>query len=153
MNNDRAVASRKTRRLHGLLFRGIKSSARLVILRPKLYYFTDAKMITARNTDHVRKYFIILCIPNLNPEKTRCLKSLKKIFAAGLGAYGLFCDGTAVRSSEYGFGGHVQGSGDIRYPDRVLDIADHVAVDDQIPVEPFLEIFRTKNSSSSRRSS
>ena len=58
-----AVASLKTRRLHGLLSRGIKSPARLVIRRPKLYYFTDAKMITARNTDRVRKDFIIFVHP------------------------------------------------------------------------------------------
>lgn len=42
---------------------GIKSPAVLVIRRPKLYYFTDAKMITARNTDRVRKDFIIFVHP------------------------------------------------------------------------------------------
>ena len=74
-----------------------------------------------------------------------------------MGAYGLFCHGTAVRSPEYGFGRHVQGSGDIRYPDRVLDVADHVAVDDQIPVEPLSgnfphqEILRRHDAAPERR--
>ena len=46
-----------------VFLRGIKLPAALVILRPKLYYFTDAKMITARNTDRVRKDFIIFVHP------------------------------------------------------------------------------------------
>jgi len=48
----------------------------------------------------------------------------------------VFCDGLAVRGSEHGFGRIVQGSGDLGRTNRVLDIAYHVAVDDQIPVEP-----------------
>ena len=48
----------------------------------------------------------------------------------------LFCDGPSVCGSEHGLCGSVQGSGDLGRTNRVLDIAYHVAVDDQIPVEP-----------------
>ena len=58
-----------------------------------------------------------------------------------LGSYALFCNGLAVRGSEHGFCRSVQGSGDLGRTNRVLDIAYHVAVDDQIPVEPLLGNF------------
>ena len=51
-----------------------------------------------------------------------------------LGSYALFCNGLAVRGSEHGFCRSVQGSGDLGRTNRVLDIAYHVAVDDQIQI-------------------
>ena len=38
---------------------------------------------------------------------------------------------------EHGFCGSVQGPGDLGCSDRVLDLSDHVAMDDQVSVEPF----------------
>ena len=58
-----------------------------------------------------------------------------------LGSYALFCNGLAVRGSEHGFCRSVQGSRHLGRTDRVLDVFDHVAVDDQIPVEPLLGNF------------
>ena len=53
-----------------------------------------------------------------------------------MGSEFVLCDGASVCGSEHGFCGSVQGPGDLGCSDRVLDIAYHVAVDDQIPVEP-----------------
>ena len=61
-----------------------------------------------------------------------------------LGSYALFCNGLAVRGSEHGFCGSVQGPGDLGCSDSVLDVSDHVALDDQVPMELFLELYRTK---------
>ena len=53
-----------------------------------------------------------------------------------MGSEFVLCDGASVCGSEHGFCRSVQGSGDLGRTNRVLDIAYHVAVDDQIPVEP-----------------
>ena len=70
----------------------------------------------------------------------------------------VFCDGPTVCGSEHGLCGSVQGSGDFGRTNRVLDIAYHVAVDDQIPVEPlpgnfpYQKILRRHDTASERRS-
>ena len=61
-----------------------------------------------------------------------------------MGSEFVLCDGASVCGSEHGLCGSVQGSGDLGRTNRVLDIAYHVAVDDQIPVEPLPGNFRTK---------
>ena len=53
-----------------------------------------------------------------------------------MGSEFVLCDGASVCGSEHGFCRSVQGSRHLGRTDRVLDIFDHVAVDDQIPVEP-----------------
>ena len=62
-------------------------------------------------------------------------------FSSPLGSEFVLCDGPSVCGSEHGLCGSVQGSGDLGRTNRVLDIAYHVAVDDQIPVEPLLGNF------------
>ena len=54
-----------------------------------------------------------------------------------MGSEFVLCDGPSVCGSEHGFGGSVQGPGDLGCADRVLDLSDHVAMDDQVSVEPF----------------
>ena len=56
----------------------------------------------------------------------------------------VLCDGFAVCRSAHGLGSSVQGAGDLGCSDSVLDVSDHVALDDQVPVELFLELYRTK---------
>ena len=54
-----------------------------------------------------------------------------------MGSEFVLCDGASVCGSEHGFCGSVQGPGDLGCSDRVLDLSDHVAMDDQVSVEPF----------------
>ena len=54
----------------------------------------------------------------------------------------VLCDGFAVCRSAHGLGSSVQGA--LGCSDSVLDVSDHVALDDQVPVELFLELYRTK---------
>ena len=54
-----------------------------------------------------------------------------------MGSEFVLCDGATVCGSEHGFCGSVQGPGDLGCSDRVLDLSDHVAMDDQVSVEPF----------------
>ena len=61
-----------------------------------------------------------------------------------MGSEFVLCDGASVCGSEHGFCGSVQGPGDLGCSDSVLDVSDHVALDDQVPVELFLELYRTK---------
>ena len=56
----------------------------------------------------------------------------------------VLCDGFAVCRSAHGLGSSVQGAGVLGCSDSVLDVSDHVALDDQVPVELFLELYRTK---------
>ena len=56
----------------------------------------------------------------------------------------VLCDGFAVCRSAHGLGSSVQGAGDLGCSDSVLDVSDHVALDGQVPVELFLELYRTK---------
>lgn len=62
-------------------------------------------------------------------------------FSSPLGSEFVLCDGPSVCGSEHGLCGSVQGSRHLGRTNRVLDIAYHVAVDDQIPVEPLLGNF------------
>ena len=59
----------------------------------------------------------------------------------------VLCDGFAVCRSAHGLGSSVQGAGDLGCSDSVLDVSDHVALDDQVPVELFLELYRNVNGS------
>lgn len=61
-----------------------------------------------------------------------------------MGCVIVLCDGFAVCRSAHGLGSSVQGAGDLGCSDSVLDVSDHVALDDQVPVEPFLELYQTK---------
>ena len=45
----------------------------------------------------------------------------------------VLCDGFAVCRSAHGLGSSVQGAGDLGCSDSVLDVSDHVALDDQVP--------------------
>ena len=51
-----------------------------------------------------------------------------------MGSEFVLCDGASVCGSEHGFCGSVQGPGDLGCSDRVLDLSDHVAMDDQVSV-------------------
>lgn len=53
-----------------------------------------------------------------------------------MGSVALLCNGTAVRRVEHGVGCAVQGFGHFGRADRLLDLAHHVAVDDQVLMEP-----------------
>ena len=56
-----------------------------------------------------------------------------------------FAMGFAVCRSAHGLGSSVQGAGDLGCSDSVLDLSDHVALDDQVPVEPCSwSLYRTK---------
>lgn len=53
-----------------------------------------------------------------------------------MGSVALLCDGSSICDPEHGFSSSVQEPGDLGCSDRVLDVSDHVAMDDQVPVEP-----------------
>lgn len=59
------------------------------------------------------------------------------LFSSPLGPEFVFCDGPAVCGAEHGLCGLVQGPGHLGRANCVLDVADHVAMDDQVSVESF----------------